>query len=74
MAPLITISDELAKELRKRKSFKADTYEEVLWDMLEQGMELSDRTKAAIKKAEKDFKKGLFISQEDLIKKLGLNK
>lgn len=68
----IQISKELKKELENRKMFKTEPYEEVIWDLLEDTMELSKETKQKIKIAEKEYKKGNFITLEQLEKELDL--
>ena len=41
----IQISKRLQKELLKRKFFDKETYEEVIWDMIEDNEELNAQTK-----------------------------
>jgi predicted transcriptional regulator len=72
MVTTIQISAELKEKLALRKRDSKDTYEGVIWDLLEDTMELSEQTKKAIKKARADFKKGKFIDHEKLKKELGL--
>ena len=45
MATTIQISEELKKELTKKKLYTAESYEDVIWDLMEDTMELSDETK-----------------------------
>ncbi len=72
MAITLPVSEDLLKELKARKLDDKDTYEEVIWDLLETSMELSDETKKAIAEAEEDFSKGRTISHEDVKRKCGL--
>jgi len=72
MATTIQISKKLQEELQKKKMYDKETYEEVIWDLLEDTMELSEETKRNIVQAEKEFKEGKTISHEQLKKKLGL--
>ena len=72
MATTIQISEDLLKELKKRKLYKNETYEDIIWDLLEDTMELSEETKKAIAQAEKEFKEGKFVTHEQLKKELGL--
>lgn len=72
MATTIQISEELQRALTKRKLFDKETYEEVIWDALEDTMELSEETKKNIKQAEKDIQEGNTVPMEQLKKKLGL--
>jgi len=70
----IQISQDLKKELSKRKLFDNESYEGVIWDLLEDTMELSEETKRNIKIAEEQIKKGETISHEQLKLQLALNK
>ncbi|HEX7574956.1 MAG TPA: hypothetical protein VF360_01140 [Candidatus Methanoperedens sp.] len=58
MATTIQISADLQKELTKRKLSDKETYEEVIWDMLEDSQELSDETKKEIADARAEIKAG----------------
>ena len=58
MATTIQISADLQKELTKRKLSDKETYEEVIWDMLEDSQELSDETKKEIADARVEIKAG----------------
>jgi len=72
MATTIQISEELQTKLAKRKMFDKETYEELIWDLLEDSMELSEETKRDIEISRKEFKKGKFSTLEEVEKKLGL--
>jgi len=56
MATTIQISKELQEKLKERKLFDSESYEDVIWDMLEDVTELSEETKRMIRKAEADIK------------------
>ena len=71
MATTIQISPVLQKELNKRKMFERETYEEVIWDLIEDSMELSEETKKHIKEAEKDIKAGRTVTLAQVKKNLG---
>jgi len=58
MATTLQISADLQKELTKRKLSDKETYEEVIWDMLEDSQELSDETKKEIADARAEIKAG----------------
>ena len=70
MATTIQISEKLRDELKKRKFHSNESYEDVIWDLLEDLMELSDETKSAIQEAENDIKEGKTISLSSLNKEL----
>jgi len=60
----------LQKTLQKRKLYEKETYEEVIWDLLEDTMELSEQTKNDIRMAEEDIKAGKIVSLEEIKKKM----
>ncbi len=72
MATTIQISGGLKEVLSKRKIHESESYEELLWDLLEDSMELSKETKKEIEQARKDFKKGKFFTLEEVEKEAGL--
>lgn len=72
MATTIQISTKLLEQLKSRKIYDKESYEEVIWDLLEDTMELSEETKRDIKQAEKDIKEGKVYTLEQVKKKLGL--
>ena len=72
MATTISVSQELLSTLKERKMYDKESYEEVIWDALEDSMELSEETKKRIKLAEEDMKAGRIFSLEDVKKELGL--
>ena len=72
MATTIQVSEDLREELSKRKLFDRESYEEVIWDLLEDSMELSEETKRDLEEARKEIKEGKFITHEEIKKKFGL--
>jgi len=72
MATTIQVSMELKNTLEKRK-MSSESYEEIIWDLLEDTMELSEATKKKIGIAEREYEKGNFITHEQLKKELGIN-
>jgi predicted CopG family antitoxin len=76
MATTIQISGDLLNQLKGMKMFERESYEEVIWDLVEDRMELSKETKKRLAEASHDLENGnwdKFISLEDLKKELGLN-
>ncbi|MBI2135693.1 hypothetical protein HYU06_01330, partial [Candidatus Woesearchaeota archaeon] len=58
MATTIQISDGLLNELKQRKLYEKESYEELIWDLIEDRMELSEETKKHLRQSEKDIKEG----------------
>lgn len=70
MVTTIQISKDLQEELSKRKIFDRETYEEVIWDIMEDTMELSEQTKKEILIARKEYQEGKVITLEEIEKEL----
>lgn len=72
MATTIQISEELQAELTNRKLFSRETYEEVIWDLIEDTRELSDETKRELEEARQEIRDGEVFTLEEVRKELGL--
>lgn len=72
MVTTIQISEELQSKLTNRKIFDRETYEEIIWDLLEDTMELSEETKKEIAEAREDIKKGRVYTLNQVRKEAGL--
>lgn len=72
MVTTIQISEELKEHLANRKISTNDTYEEIIWDLIEDTVELSNQTKKEIEIARKEFENGEYISHNQLKTELGL--
>ena len=65
----IQISSDLQKELNKMKLFSRETYEEVIWNIIEDTKELSEQTKKDIALSRKEISQGNFVTLSKLKKK-----
>ena len=72
MATTIQISEKLMEELKNKKMYGKESYEEIIWDLLEDTMELSEETKRHIKQSEKEIKEGKTVTLAEVKKQLGL--
>lgn len=70
MATTIQISDGLLEKLKSMKIHEKESYEDIIWDLLEDKMELSDKTKKHIEKSLKDYAEGKFVTLQQLEKKI----
>jgi predicted CopG family antitoxin len=70
MDTTIQISGELLKKLQMMKMHNKESYEDIIWDMIEDRLELSKETKEGIEKSRKQIKEGKTISFEDLRAKM----
>lgn len=71
MDTTIQISKDLRKELQNRKFSSKESYEDVIWDLLEDTMELSEETKRDIAEARKEIKQGKTKTLAQVKKELG---
>ena len=72
MATTIQVSEQLVDTLKKRKQYDKESYEEVIWDLMEDTIELNKETKKEIEQARADYKAGKFYTHEQVKKRLGL--
>ncbi len=72
MATTIQVSEKLMEELKNKKMYSKESYEEIIWDLLEDTMELSEETKRHIKQSEKEIKEGKTVTLAEVKKQLGL--
>ncbi len=72
MDTTIQISKKLQKELLKRKFFNKETYEEIIWDIIEDNTELNEQTKKDIAEARAQIKAGKVHTLAKIKRDLGL--
>jgi len=73
METSIQISKTLLYKLKQMKLHEKESYEDLIWDLIEDRMELSEETKKSIERAEEDIKKGRVHKWEDVKKDLKIN-
>jgi len=74
MATTIQISDKLVKKLKLMKINDKESYENIIWELIEDSMELSEETKKIILNYEKEIKTNgfkNFKTLEQIKKELG---
>jgi len=71
MDTTIQISSDLLNRLKLMKIHEKESYENIIWDLIEDSMELSEETKRNIAISEKQIKEGKTISLEELKRKKG---
>ena len=72
METTIRISQEVKKQLKKMKLFDKASYNDVIELLLEDNLELNEKTKREIEEARKEVKKGKVVSHEEVKKRFGL--
>ena len=69
MVTTIQVSEELLDELKIRKISDKESYEEIIWDLIEDRLEFSEQTKKNLLQSEKEIKEGKTVSIEEIKKK-----
>lgn len=72
MVTTIQVSEQLVDTLKMRKQYDKESYEEVIWNLVEDTLEINEETKKEIEQARADIKAGKFYTHQQIKKKLGL--
>jgi len=72
MVTSIQVSESLLEELKKRKLHDRESYEEVIVDLLEDTLELSEETKRDMEKAREEYRAGKVHTLSQVKKEAGL--
>jgi hypothetical protein len=73
MATTIQISENLLETLKKRKISEKESYENIIWDLIEDVRELSEETKKDLVEAREQYKQGKIKTLEQIKKELNIN-
>jgi len=72
MSTTIQISDSVKMVLDNMKVFQRETYNEVIEVLIEDTLELNEKTKKELEEASKRMDAGEFVTHEEAKKRLGL--
>lgn len=72
METTIQVSKNLINVLKAMKMYQKESYEEIIWDLVEDRAEFSEETKQNIAQSEQEIKEGKVTSIEEIKKQLGL--
>jgi len=72
MATTIQVSENLLQELKEKKIYEKESYEEVIWDLVEDSMEISKQTKLELEQARAEIRAGRSHSLSKVKKEFGL--
>jgi len=72
MPTTIQISGKVKQTLERMKMFERETYNEIIERMIEDDLEINERTKKEIEEARKQVKAGKVVSHEEVKRKYGL--
>ena len=67
----IQVSKELLEKLKLMKIHNKESYEEIIWDLIEDRLEFSDETKKNIEESRKQIMAGKYKTLEQVKKELG---
>jgi len=73
MVTTIQISEELLERLRNMKMHEKESYEDIIRDLIEDRLELSEETRKDIEEARKEVREGKVSKWEDIKRELKLN-
>ena len=73
METTIQISKNLLEKLAKMKVHEKESYENIIWDLIEDRMEFSEQTKRNIEKSRLEIEQGKTTSIENIKKRLKMN-
>ena len=73
METTIQVSRELLTKLKLMKMYHKESYEDIIWDLIEDRLELSDEAKKNVAKSEKEIREGKVVSLEAIKKNRRLN-
>tara|TARA_Y100000310_G_C20524850_1_gene735497 strand:- start:699 stop:935 length:237 start_codon:yes stop_codon:yes gene_type:complete len=68
----IRVSKQILELLKSMKTYPKESYDEVIWELIEPHLELNDETKQNIEESIKEYKRGDYFTLEELEKKYGL--
>lgn len=66
MSTTIQVSENLQTQLKERKLSEGESYEDVIWDMIEDVTEISEETKKLLRQAEQDVKEGKIYTIDEI--------
>ena len=66
MVTTIQVSGGLLNVLKEMKMYNKESYEEIIWDLVEDRAEFSEETKKRIEQSQKEIKEGNVVSLEEI--------
>ncbi len=72
MATTINVSNELQQFLSSRKLYDKESYEEVIWDLVEDSLELNPQMKKELEIARKEVNEKKTFTFEEVMKEAGI--
>lgn len=72
MATTIQVSEQLMGQLKEKKLYDKESYEEVIWDLLEDSIEVNEQTRRELAQARAEIRSGKVHSLAKVKKELGI--
>ena len=72
MSTTIQISEDLKEELNSKKLYQKETYEEIIWGILQDIKDLDEQTRIEMESARGDIRAGEVYSLNDVKKEIGV--
>ena len=73
METTIQVSKSLLEKLKLMKLHEKESYESIIWDLMEDRSEFSEETKKNLEQSKKEIKEGKVHKWEDVKKDLNIN-
>ena len=73
MVTTIQVSKDLLEKLQIMKTYSKESYEDLIWDLIEDRMELSDETKKSFEQSQREIAEGKTTSWENVKKEFKVN-
>ncbi|MEK6894253.1 MAG: hypothetical protein AABX10_02205 [Nanoarchaeota archaeon] len=68
----IRVSKRILHLLQSMKTHSKESYDEIIWDLIEPHLELNEKTKRSIEESRKEIEKGNYYTLEEIKQKYGL--
>ncbi|MBS3083280.1 hypothetical protein J4423_00580 [Candidatus Pacearchaeota archaeon] len=68
----IRVSKRILHLLQSMKTYSKESYDEVIWNLIEPHLELNEKTKRSIEESRKEIEKGNYYTLEEIEEKYGL--
>lgn len=68
----IRVSKQILNLLRSMKTYSKESYDEVIWDLIEPHLELNNKTKKDIEESRREIERGEYYTLDQLEEKYGL--
>jgi len=68
----IRVSKQILSLLQSMKTYPKESYEDIIWDLIEPHLELNNKTKRSIEESRKEIEKGDYYTLEEIKERYNL--